>query len=505
MKLKVIIIILLTILGKITGFAREIVMSARVGANVYTDIYQYANSTTFLLTTVIVTGLRVALIPILSEAELQDRMDSFYNRLLSAFIPLALLSVGILYLASPFLLKLLAPGLTEDMRFLAVTYSRILSINILTISTQALLMGYLQKNNSFYYTASVALPLNFCVIIGILLSNPTNIYPMIIGNVIGQIITIFWLVIPMYKLDFRLALKPMFMLKNDDLGRQFIKMLAPTFIGSIASQLNLIIDRSMASLLPSGSTSHLSYADKLQGIIYSIIVISLITVLFPKQAEYASQKAFSKLFSLTRENVSLMLLIILPLASGMMFLSRELTIIAYMRDQFTLADAIITGNILLCYGGIVIFHSTAEMFSRTLYALKEVRKQVMTSVITVVVNIFFNIILIRPFGVYGLALATTIASFVRLVILVSICKPFYRQYRETLFSKSIYKYIIATFIMIASLIILRETIGQIYGIYMYSLLLIVIGAIVYFSFLLLLRTKEMYQIIDLGTKFFRGK
>lgn len=501
MKLNVLIIIIFTLIGKLTGFLREVIMSAQIGANIYTDIYYYSISATALLTAMVTAGIGTALIPVLAEAEVQGRMESFFNRLLSTLLPILIAGVGLLYLFSPTLLYLIAPGIPLEMRGIAITYSRILTLNFFSISMQALFMSYLQKNERFFFPASLAIPLNTSIIIGIFLSHPNNVFPLVVATAIGQFLCLLWLCIPMLQMkhEFRIIRKPNFM--KDDLGKQFLKMLPPTLIATAAYQLNTLIDRSLASLLPSGNTSYLYYADRLQGIIYSIMVVALLTVLFPKQAEYASKKEYKQLYSLTRENLSLMLLLVLPLAIGLMFLSREITQIAYMRDQFTFQDAYVTGNILLCYGAIVIFQSAAEMFSRVLFAMKETKKQMYATLVSVGFNIIMNIILMRPLGVYGLALATTLSAFVRLVILMCMSKKDYDRHNEKMLPSSVVKYCIASLVMLVVLIVIRGGLKNKLGLYGYTFTSVTIGAMVYFIALILLRTDELIELKDMTIKF----
>jgi putative peptidoglycan lipid II flippase len=376
-----------------------------------------------------------------------------------------------------------------------------LSLNLFSISMQAMFMGYLQKNQKFFFPASLAIPLNASIIIGILFSNPKNIFPLVIATAVGQLLCLLWLYIPMYRMEYQLKIMRKSRFLQDELGIQFMRMLPPTLIGTAAYQLNTLIDRSLASLLPSGNTSYLNYADKLQGIVYSIMVMALLTVLFPTQSEYASKKEFKKLYSLTRENLSLMLLLVFPLAVGLMFLSQEITQIAYMRNQFSYVDAVITGNILLCYGGIVLFQSTAEMFSRTFFAMKETKKQMFAALISIGSNIILNLILIRPLGVYGLALATTLAAFVRVAVLMWMSKDNYRQSDEKMLSSSIKKYFVSAMMMLGILIGFQFLFKDTLGLYGYSIISVIIGATVYFIVLSLLRTNELIQLRDMASGF----
>lgn len=496
MKKTFIIITLLSVFGKIFGFFREMAMASNIGANVYTDVYTFAMTTTGLLTTIILTGLNTAFIPVLADAEEKGEKTVFFNRLTSLLI-LALVATQVLVIifAKP-LMSVVAPGLDTAYRGIAIAYSRILSINILTISLQSLVVGYLQKHNRFLFSASIAIPSNIILIVGIMLSSPNNITPLVISTVVGHFASLLWLMIPMMKLNVRWHWDGSFF--KDEHIKVFFSIALPILLSLGVTQINVVVDRSLSSLLPAGSASYLNYASKIQGIFYAIVIVSFTTVLFPKQSELASQKNYKAIFKLTSDNMSFLLLLIFPITAGLMFLSQEVAQVIYMRNQFTLLDAQITGKISFFYTGIILFQAISDMIAKMFFSMKETKKPMISTLIGVFSNIVLNLILIRIWGIYGLAIATLLSVVIRMGILIIMAQPYFTRENIPLFKLSVLKIVMATATMIGGIWVLSvyTPLKEISTI-PYILAIAMVGAVIYFLMLFILKTDELVHLIKL--------
>lgn len=499
MKKTFILITLLALLGKVTGFFREMAMAAKIGANVFTDIYAFSMTATGLFTTIILTGLNTAFIPVFADAEKEKKEQLFFNRLVSLLL-VALFTLQILIIFfSKQIMSLVAPGLSENYRYYAITYSQLLSINLVTISFQALFSGYLQKQNRFLFPASISIPANIIMLVGIFLSSPSNITPLVIATILGHVASLIWLFVPLKRLKTRWKWDSSFF--KDEYIKTFFVMVMPILLSIGATQINVVVDRSLSSLLPAGSASYLNYASKIQGIFYSIVIVSFTTVLFPKQSELASRENYKGILKLTSDNLSFLLLLVFPVTAGLMLLSQEISRVIYMRNQFTIIDAEITGNISFFYTGIILFQAISDMIAKMFFSMKETRKPMISTIAGVITNIILNFIFIRIWGLYGLAFATLISVIIRMVILIIYAKPLYKKNQEKLFNASTLKILFATVIMIIFLLLFRtmnmfNQVGDISFIMIFS----IIGACIYFCFLYFLKTPELFAMLEL----FRG-
>lgn len=495
MKRTIVLVMVVSLLGKITGFIREAVMASSVGANAYTDAYIYSLTISALLTSLVMSGYNTALLPVLSEAEKNGERDIFFSRMISLNIPLLLLVTGLICVFSPQLLYVFAPGITDEIRALTETFARILSISIFFQGMQALLIGFLQKNNRFFFTASMAFPLNLAIITGAYLSNPTNVYPLVISTALGQGFTFLWLLYGMrgtgfhFKLDFNY---------RDQYIKTLFIMITPILISMGAEQVNLAVDRALASFLPSASASYLSYASKIQGLFTSVFIASISTVLYKKQSEIASEKNYLALFEMTKDNISNILMFAIPCVVGVIILSQEVIELALMRNNFTISDAKVTSTILIIYSFLIMFYTFNDMIARLYFAIKKTSKPVTTTVISVGINIILNLIFMQIFGVYGLALATVVASGAKALMLIFMVKRESVFGKQSIIKKSIFEFLSAAAIMGAILHWVKNytAIGNLSTVlYMMSIAFLGVGL---YSFLLyVFKNEEFIEVIKL--------
>ena len=486
----------ISLFGKFTGFLREAVMASSVGANIYTDAYIYALTISGLLTSVILAGFNTALIPVLSEAEKYGERDQFFNRMLSISIPFIGFLTLMVFIFTPQLLHILAPGISDDIRSMTEYFARILSVCVFFQGFQALLVGYLQKQSKFLFPAAMAFPLNFAIIAGTLLSSPDYVTPMVVGTAIGQGLTLLWLLIPLNKTGFKFNWD---FEAKDKYIRLFLAMIGPILISMTAYQINVAVDRALASYLPGASASYLNYAAKIQNLFNSVFIVSVASVIFKSQSEIASERNFQKAYKLTKDNLMNMMLFIVPVVTGVMFLSKEIIQIALMRNNFTTEDATITGNILFLYALLIFFYAINDMITRLYFSFKETKKPVLTTIITVVVNIVANLVLMRYLGVYGLALATVLAAAVGSVLLIYYIYKDDRFEGKTIFTKSMFQFLLSGLAMLLTLWGLKSYVLYNLSLLPYAVVIAVAGATVYMGALALLKNEEFQTMIGFIT------
>lgn len=493
MKKTIAFMMMISLLGKITGFLREAGMASQIGANALTDAYVFATTISGLFAFIILEGLNSALIPVLSQAEIKGEQEVFFRRILTISLVVLLGFTLFLFFFSDKLLYIFAPGISGEIRELTEKFAKILSINVLFIGIQGLFVGYLQKNNRFLHVSAMAFPLNFAILTGIFLSSPTNIYPLVVGTAIGQILTALWLLIPLKKTGFKYSWD--FDL-NDEYIRLFSILVLPVLLSMTATQINLVVDRALASLLPEASASYLSYASKIQNLFNAVFVVSIASVLFKSQAEYAADRNYKKVFEITRNNLQMVMLFVIPAVAGLMFLSTDVIKLAFMRNQFLLKDAIVTGKVLFIYAGLILFQTLGDMLSRLYFALKEAKKPVVATTLAVVINIILNFILIKYMGIYGLALATLIASCSRVLILVAYVHSDPRFEGKLLFGFSLVHFFIGSGVMSLCLWAISNLsfIGNL-STFSYLLISFVVGIFSYILYLYIAKVEEFRLIL----------
>lgn len=192
-------------------------------------------------------------------------------------------------------------------------------------------------------------------------------------------------------------------------------LILPAIVGASVGELNTLVDRILASGLPEGSVSALNYANRLMQLAPSIVGMPLVTVIYPTLATMAARNDRSGLSRSLAEALGLMHLMLIPIAIGVSALSEPLVRIVFERGVFDAIATEETAWALLFYSlGIAAF-SMHYLVSRAFFALQDTTTPMILGIVAVGVNVVLNLLLVRPLRQGGLALASTIASFVCLI------------------------------------------------------------------------------------------
>lgn len=495
MKRTVLILIILSFVSRISGFLREVFMAWRFGATIHTDTYIAALTVPVLFVSFVTIGLSNALIPVLATAEKNGKREEFFNRLLTVVgaIGVALMLLIILF-ARPLNL-IIVRGFSPSEIDQVVYYSRMMAVIGLFQTLSYAVMGYLQQSSRFFIAATASIPMNFGTIIGAILSpSSTNITIMVIGTVLGYFLQLVWVLYPLirskykFKLDFDL---------KDEHFKMMLLLIVPVIITLSAAQINGIINRAIASSLEEGSISLLNYGQKVNGLFYQTLVVTLSTVLFTKQSKLSSDKDWKGIFEVTRNNLSIVMMLIVPIMLGMMFLAVEVIQLVFQRGAFTAEDSIKGGMVLLFYSPSLIAMSSTELLSKMFFSMQQAKKPMIATLTNIVLNIILNLLVYKKYGIYGLAAATSVASLCGVAVLVFMARKLFHQEGVRFWSNSYLKYVLAGGLMIAVLFGLKNLppITSL-GVIPYTLLCGLVGAVTYFVGLYFLKTDEFMVAIS---------
>lgn len=277
-----IIIIIFTLISKILGFLREVLIAAKFGSGIETDTFFIAIAATSLLTGFLTNAIGTTFIPVLSEIEAKEgkkgkieHMNNVGNVIF--VISIFLVLIGVIF--TPFIIKIIAKGFEGDQFALAVKLTRIGFPMILFSGITGVFTAYLHSENRFTSPAASGVPLNISYIIFLLFLSPIfGIKGLMVSVVIGVAFQ-FLIQLPEakiagYKYELRFDLK-------DQYIKKVLLLSVPVLIGVAIDDLNGIVDKSLASNLVSGSISALNYASKLNGLILSVFISAIVKVIFP--------------------------------------------------------------------------------------------------------------------------------------------------------------------------------------------------------------------------------
>ncbi|MGL5752566.1 MAG: murein biosynthesis integral membrane protein MurJ, partial [Paraclostridium sp.] len=309
-------LMLVTILAKILGFAREQVLSYAYGLGTYTDVYIMTMSIPNVIFATIGAALSTTFIPIycdIDKKQGEEEAKKFTNNILSiVFIMCLLISILGIVFTEP-LLKVFAFGFEGEKLALAIKFTRILIVSIVFIGMANVLTSYLQVKNNFTIPGLISLPQNIVVIIAILLSMKYGIYTLVWGTLIGISTQVLFQLPFAYKEGFRL--KPRINLKDNNLKKMLI-LTGPVLVGVAVNQINIMVDKSLASTLETGAIGALNFADRLNGFVLALFITSIAAVIYPMLSKLSSEDNRDKFEEYIVKSSNSIILLVVPVSVG---------------------------------------------------------------------------------------------------------------------------------------------------------------------------------------------
>ncbi len=412
-----ILVMIITLLSKITGFLREILLGSAYGATYVTDAYLVALTIPQTLFASIAAAIGTTYIPLYSRIRVEEGPEEavrFTNRVLNVvvFVSTALAVVGMVFTRP--IVSLIAMGFKGEVLKLAISFTRITFPMIIFIGMCQVFMSFLQANNEFTLPALIGIPNNMIIIATLLLSGMVGPYGLVVGTFVGSVIQVAVLLPGVFKKDYRyrrvLSFKDSYVVK-------VVALALPVMLGSTVQQLNALIDRMLASGLPEGSISALNFANKLNGFAYGLFTISLSTVIYPLLSRLSAEKDMAGFKDKLVKALNVITLIILPITVGAVVLRQPIVSVLFERGQFDARATAMTASALMFYSLGMVFYGYRDVLNKTFYSLQNTKTPMLNGVLTVLCNIVLNLILVRFMQHDGLALATSLSAMIMTFLL----------------------------------------------------------------------------------------
>ena len=176
------------------------------------------------------------------------------------------------------------------------------------------------------------------------------------------------------------------------------------------NQINVLIDRTLASNIVEGGITALNYANRLNGFVQGLFVASISTAMYPMISKMAAEDNMEGLKKAVAEGINLINLLVIPATIGSMIFATPAVGLLFGRGAFDERALALTSSGLFYYSIGMIGFGLREILSRAFYSLQDTKTPVINATIAVVINIVLNIILSKFLGIGGLALATSISA-----------------------------------------------------------------------------------------------
>ena len=449
-----------TMISRVFGFIRDMLIAAFFGASWMTDAFWVAFRIPNMLRRLLGEGsLTVAFVPVFTEylqkKSRKEALELASNAFTILSVILAVVSViGILI--SPLIVGLIAPGFISDppKYELTVFLNRLMFPYIFFISLVALCMGILNSFNHFTAPALSPTMLNIAMIISALLLKDFFSQPIIalaVGVLIGGVLQLAmqWPAL----LKFGIRFKYRFQLRHPGIQQIGLLML-PAILGAGVGTINTFIGTILASLLPSGSVTYLFYADRMIELPLGVFAFAIGTAALPSFSKHVAAGDIEQLKSGISFSMRLMLFLTIPSMVALMALNLPIISVLFQRGAFDMQTAIHTGHAMLCYALGLWAYAILRVFVSAFYALQDSKWPMKAAIITLIVNILVSLALLYPLKHNGIALAGSASAIANVLVLAFVLRKKIGPYLDRTFYVSISK-------MIASCMVMLGVIGMI--------------------------------------------
>ena len=407
-----------TFTSRILGLLREIMTAAYFGATAQLDAFNIAYTLSNLSRQLLAEGaLSAAFVPVFSNVLAEKGKSKAFSlaRQAMTILIIATVIVTIIGIAiSPILVSLMAPGFDNELSALATYLTRFLFPFIIIISIAALAMGILNSLGSFFVPslAPAFSNLSFLIVLPFIIPF-LGVYGLVVAVLIGGLSNLLTQLLWSKRMGVALLTeKPDF---NDPNLKKMMRLFLPYAIGLSLNQVNPILSRMFASFLEEGAISILNYANRIIQLPLGLFVIAVSQAILP-QLSLISKSNTNEFRDTLSDALRFVLFVVLPVTIISFICSEEIVHLLFVRGAFGdsawAATSIALKMSILGLPGMAC--STVVM--RGLYALGLAKGAFVNTLTSVACTLVASLILLKPFGLAGLAIAPSIAFTVASIV-----------------------------------------------------------------------------------------
>jgi putative peptidoglycan lipid II flippase len=413
----------LTLVSRMTGFLRDIMLAAILGAGPVADAFFIALRLPNHFRAIFAEGaFNSAFIPAYARVRGERGAGParlFADRVFTMLfaVEAALLAAALLF--TPGAISLLAPGFGADPeRFsLAVELTRITFPYLLLVTLVTLYGGILNALQRFASPAAAPILLNLSMMATLALAAffPSAGYAAAWGVFIAGCLEAALVAADLRRHDALPTFRAVYL---DDDVRRFFKALGPAVLGSAGTQIAVFADTIIASFLAAGAVSALYYADRIDQLPIGVIGIAVGTVLLPEMARRIAEGDESGARRAQDRAIEFTLLLSVPCVAAFAVMPDLIMLALFSRGAFTAADAAAAGATLAAYAIGLLPFVLLRAVSATFLARGDTATPVRALAVSVAINVALKVLLMDRYAQVGLAFATSVGVWVNFVLLI---------------------------------------------------------------------------------------
>lgn len=414
------LIAVITIVSKVVGFLRDVVIAQAYGASMASDAYFYAYQVP-ALTLILLGGVsgpfHTVTVSIFSKEDTSDKPARDTEKALNTFINATgivfILLTVLIYFFSDAVAKAITAGAEAQLQAMVAEQLRIMSPIIFIGGVVGILYGISNVYNRFMLTTLSPTMASLAIIVALLCfgSDKSGLilaWSTLVGAVLQLLIQL-----PAY---FQIGFK---YLPDLDLKLEKIKKIGeiifPAVVGCTIGQLNIYVDMFFASQLQEGSWSAISYANKIFQFPVGIIMTAMLVPLFPIFSSMVGKKDWDTLRFYFHKGLNSLWFLAFPIFATFFIFTHDLIHLLFERGNFDANDTLLVTKALIFLSFAIFPYVARDLLTRIFYAFDDTKTPFLIAIMSIFTKAVMNYFLVKPFGLAGITLSTAAMAGINLL------------------------------------------------------------------------------------------
>lgn len=397
------------VIVKVVAMCKEVTVAGIYGRSDAMDAFLAAALLPSLLVNLISESMNQALVPTLVRVREHEGRERAQQLLSSSMVWMTALLVGAslgMALAARALFPLMASHFSPAKLELSIRLFYALLPIVLITGVATNCTAVLNTMDRFALPALAPMAISIAIIVGaVTLSSRYGIWAMVDATIVGSVLHALLVARLMHTHGYRFELRWYGMTEAArTVGRQY----GPVLLSGVVASGGLLVDQSMAAMLPAGSVSALVYANRFVSVVLTLLAGAISTAIVPYFSRMVAHRDWEGCRQTLRTWLKMTAIVSLPIAALLIACAHPLVRVAFQRGAFHAQDTAVVARVLAMYAIQIPFFVTSRVFYRFLLAMLRTDLVLYCGVINLGLDVVLNLLLMRWYGVAGIALATSL-------------------------------------------------------------------------------------------------
>lgn len=409
------------IASRLVGFLRDRILAAQFGAGDTLDVYYAAfRIPDFLYGFLVLGALSAAFVPLFTELYAGKKEQEAWNLssgVLNLLVSALVLLSALVAVFSPWLTDILVPGFSPEKKVFTSELTRIMLLSPIFLGMSAVFGGVLVSLKRFFLYSLAPVFYNAGIIAGAIFFAPRfGVSGLAWGVVLGAALHACVQYIDLRQTGFVYRWPQKGFWKNEMI-RRVLRLMIPRSLGVAVNQVGFFVVTVFASWLVSGSLAVFTLANNIQSVPLGLFGVAFSLAVFPTLATLATTQSHVEFFRTFAKTFQRILFFVVPVSVLMIVLRAQIVRVILGSGQFDWNDTILTFNVLGILSLSLFAQSLIPLLARAFFALQDTKTPLYIALVSEVIHILLTLVLIRPFGIEGIAWAFSLATLVNFFLL----------------------------------------------------------------------------------------